>query len=100
MFYTTDVTEKEKAENFLNLIMDNPEDRKIYMERWESIKNAPVFQNNYKKGFSQNRFKREELKQIAMRTPSERVHMAYSKIKEFITRTNNRGDVNYDRRSL
>lgn len=91
-FYKTDVTEKEKAENFLNLIIDNEEDRQIYMDRWESVKDAPVFQNNYRKGFSQNRFKREEFKKIAMKTPATRVKMAYSKIKEFITRTNDKGD--------
>ena len=96
-FYKTDVSEKEKAESFLNLIMDNEEDRKIYMDRWESVKDAPVFQDNYKKSFSQNRFKREEFKQIAMRTPSQRVKMAYSKIKELVTKTKDKGDISYAR---
>ena len=36
-FYRTDVTEEEKAKKLLNLIMENPEDRKIYMERWKVI---------------------------------------------------------------
>lgn len=94
MFYQTDVTEKEKAENFLNLIMEKPEDRKIYMDRWESVKQAQVFQENDRKGFAQNRFKREQFRQIAMRTPADRVHSAYNRIKKM---TKDKGAVAYDR---
>ena len=49
--------------------MENSEDRQIYMNRWESVKQAQVFEKNHKKGFAQNRFKREQFKKIAMRTP-------------------------------
>ena len=94
MFYQTDVTEKEKAENFLNLIMEKPEDRKIYMDRWESVKQAQVFQENDRKGFAQNRFKREQFRQIAMRTPADRVHSAYNRIKKM---TKDKGAIAYDR---
>lgn len=96
-FYNTNVTEKEKAENFLNLVMDSPEDRKIYMDRWESVKDAQVFQYNYKKGFAQNRFKREQFKQIAMRTPADIVHESYSHIKEIMSKTNDKGVMAYGR---
>lgn len=96
-FYKTDVTEKEKAENFLNLIMESPEDRQIFMDRWESVKDAKVFQKNDRKGFSQQRFKREQFKQIAMRTPADIVHSAYAHIKEMMTRTNQKGGIAYDR---
>lgn len=94
-FYKTDVSEKEKAENFLNLIMENPDDRKIYMDRWDSVKDAPVFHENYKKGFAKNRFNREQFKKIAMRTPADVVRSTYSYINEMI-KTNYKGDVGYD----
>ena len=97
-FYKTDVTEKEKAENFLNLIMESPEDRKIYMDRWESVKDAQVFQKNDRKGFAQDRFKREQFKQIAIRTPSDIVHSTYAHIKEMMSRINDKGGlIAYDR---
>ena len=95
-FYNTNITERQKAENFLNLIMENSEDRKIYMERWESVKDARVFQKNYKKGFSQNRFKREEFKEIANRTPTNMVHRTYLYIKEMLQKTNEQGVEIYD----
>lgn len=96
-FYKTDVTEKEKAENFLNLIIESPEDKQIYMNRWESVKQAQVFQKNDRKGFAQNRFKREQFKQIAMRTPADIVRSTYARIKEMIPRTNDKGAIAYDR---
>lgn len=96
-FYRTDVSEKEKAESFLNLIMKDSEDRQIYMKRWESVKQSPVFQNNDKKGFAQNRFKREQFKHIAVRTPSNRIKTVYSRIKEMFQKTNEKGNFIYDR---
>lgn len=94
-FYKTDVSEKEKATNFLNLIMDNPNDRQIFMDRWQSVKDSKVFSKNSKKGFAQDRFKREQFKQIAERTPSDIVKSLYSKLKEIVTRE--KGDMSYDR---
>lgn len=96
-FYRTDVTEEEKAQNFLSLIMDEPNDRQIYMDRWHSVKDSKVFEKNSQKGFAQNRFKREEFKQIAVRTPADRAKAAYVYIKEMLTRTNEKGDFTYDR---
>lgn len=96
-FYRTDVSEKEKAQNFLELIIENPEDRQIYMNRWESVKQADVFQNNHKKSFAQNRFKREQFKEIVMRTPSDLVHSAYTHIKEQLSKNHDKGDIVYDR---
>lgn len=96
-FYKTDVSEKEKAESFLNLIMENSEDRQIYMNRWESVKQSPVFQNNDKKGFAQKRFKREQFRNIAVRTPADRIKKTYSRIKEIMQKTNEKGTFIYDR---
>ena len=94
-FYETKVTEEEKANRFLNLIMEDPKEREIYMDRWESVKNAQVFQKNAQKGFAQNRFKREQFKQIADRTPTDRVHLVYTKIKEMI-KIKDKGEVCYE----
>lgn len=105
-FYNVNVSEEEKAKNFLNLIMPNPEDRQIYFDRWSSVKDAPVFAKDSKKGFAQNRFQREDFKKIAMRTPPDRIHNTYrhlqniiSKIRESAIRANSnrKGDVSYDR---
>lgn len=104
-FYDTDVTEREKVENFLNLIMDNPEDRQIYIARWESVKDAPVFKDNAKKGFAQNRFKREEFETITQRTSPYKIKDAYEYIKSIFTRTvtkpkdkGDKGDMEHDDR--
>ena len=96
-FYRTDVSEEKKAENFLNLIIENPEDIKIYMERWESVKNAAVFKNNSKKGFAQNRFKREEFKEIADKVPESNMRLAFNQIKKMLSKQNDKGALNYDR---
>ena len=34
--------------------MESEVDRKIYFERWQSVKNAKVFEKNDKKGFAKN----------------------------------------------
>lgn len=97
-FYQTDVTEQEKATRFLNLIMDSQDERQIFMERFESVKDAPVFADNAKKGFAQDRFKREEFSEITQRTPATIVKESFAQIKEFLTRTTpiKEGD-SYDR---
>jgi len=97
IFYKTDVSEEEKAQNFLNLIMQHPQDRQIYMDRWQSVKDSPVFAKNSQKGFAKNRFKREQFKEIAERTPANRIKTAYSKIKEMMEKTNEKGDLAYGR---
>lgn len=96
-FYRTDVTEKQKVNNFLNLVMEYPEDRQIFFDRWQSVKNDKVFENNHKKGFAQNRFQREEFKKIAERTPVKLIQQAYSHISQMLLRTTEKGDVGYDR---
>lgn len=98
-FYKTDVTEKEKAENFLQLIIEDEKDRQIYMDRWQSVKDSQVFDKNSKKGFAPNRFKREGFKEIAIRTPADRVKSMYHKIRGMITitKTKENGELNYDR---
>lgn len=96
-FYKTDVSEEQKASNFLSLIIEEPKDRKIYMERWNSVRNDSVYRNNNRKGFAQNRFKREEFKNIYQRTPSDLVHQAYLYIKSRLVKTNEKKEIQYDR---
>ncbi len=90
-FLNINVDEQEKAESFLKLIMQNPDDRKIYMERWESVKDAEVFQKNSSKGFAKNRFKKEQFKEIATRTPYQMVRSAHNYIKEILSNTREKG---------
>ena len=96
-FLRTDVSEEEKANSFLNLIMDSPDDRRIYMERWESVKDAPIFQKTASKIFAKGRFTREQFKAIAVRTPADLVKSTFNDLKEFIARTNEKGEVSYER---
>ena len=96
-FFKTDVSEEEKANSFLNLIMDNSDDRRIYMERWESVKDAPIFQKTASKIFAKGRFTRDQFKAIAVRTPADLVKSTFNDLKEFITRTNEKGEVSYER---
>jgi len=90
-FLNHDVTEQEKAQSFLNLIMDSDEDKKIYLDRWESVKDAKVFSKNAKKGFATT-FKREEFKDIATRTKGSKIRATFNKIKDFVYTKDERGD--------
>ena len=96
-FFKTDVSEEEKANSFLNLIMDNSDDRKIYMERWESVKDAPIFQKNASKIFAEGRFSRDQFKAIAVRTPVDFVKATFNDLKDLIARTQEKGEVSYER---
>lgn len=83
-FYRTDVDEKTKADSFLKLLFENEQDQNIYRQRWQSVRKAEVFKDNDKKGFAPNRFKREEFKQIAKRTPATMVKEAFAQIKTML----------------
>lgn len=96
-FYKTDVTEEQKAQSFLDLIMQNSKDKQIYMDRWQSVKDSQVFEKNSKKGFSQQRFNREQFRTIAQRTPANRIKHTYSSLKRIMLKTNEKGDISYDR---
>lgn len=90
-FLNHDVTEQEKAQSFLNLIIDSDEDKKIYLDRWESVKDAKVFSKNARKGFATT-FKREEFKDIATRTKGSKIRATFNKIKYFVYTKDERGD--------
>lgn len=80
-FYNSNVTEMEKAESFLELIMDNPEDRQVYMERWESVKDAEVFTLEGSKNFSKDAFRKDQLKSIAENVKGSKVKECFRKIE-------------------
>lgn len=96
-FYQTEVSEEQKANSFLKLIMETPDDRKIYMDRWESVKDAEVFSKNEQKGFAQGRFKREQFARIAQRTPGTLVKQTYEQIKQILSKAKEKGDIENDR---
>lgn len=81
-FYKTDVTEEEKVDLFLNLIIEEPEDRQVFKERWQSVKDAPVFKTEGAKRFAQNRFRRDEFSQISETTKGTQVKSAFIYIAE------------------
>lgn len=84
-FFDKSISEEEKADRFLELLFDNVEDRKIYKSRWETNKDAPVF--NKAKGFSKT-FNKGDLKGIAKKSKSKDVINTMQKLfgqaKEFI----------------
>lgn len=84
-FLRTDITEQEKAKAFTNLIFDNDNDKQIYIKRYESVRNSKIFKNTEKKGFAQNKFTREDMKDIADKVPIRLVNRAI----DFITNSRN-----------
>ncbi|MCI8481950.1 MAG: hypothetical protein HFJ27_02445 [Clostridia bacterium] len=93
-FYKRDISEEEKVDAFLGLIMNYQEDRQIYKDRWESVKNAAVFhETEGVKRFSES-FKKEEFKREAYRQPHERISHAFNYISSLRNRTlqKNRGE--------
>lgn len=52
---------------------------------------------NERKGFAQNRFKRDQFRKVAERTPTALVQLAYSNIKRMKSRIINKGEVEYDK---
>lgn len=80
-FYKREVSEEEKVDAFLGLIMGYQEDRQIYRERWESVKNADIFHETGVKRFNES-FKREEFKKEAYRQPPERISNAFNYISD------------------
>ncbi|MBR3152759.1 MAG: amidoligase family protein [Clostridia bacterium] len=80
-FFNRDVSEKEKVDNFLNLIMEDDYSKNIFKERWESVKDAPVF-SNYKGNIKfMNTFKKKEYKEVSEQTKRQDVNRVFSEIQ-------------------
>lgn len=82
-FYRTDITEEQKVDSLLNLLFEEPSDKAIFKQRWESVKDAPVFSKAQNR-FVPHRFQREDFGKIARRTPTILVKEMFSKIKDSI----------------
>lgn len=81
-FYKRDILEEEKVDAFLDLIMDEPVDRQVYKERWESVKDAPVFtETRGGKNFGVS-FKKDEIKEMAQNVSFYDTKIIFEKIKE------------------
>ena len=80
-FFKTDISEEQKAHSFLNLIMEHPEDRQIFIERWESVRNAPIYDRAHKKGFASKRFQKEDFEELYESISPNLISQAYSHIK-------------------
>ena len=52
---------------------------------------------NYKKNFAQNRFQRQEFKEIYEKTPDIFIKKALSYIESILTPTKETGEIGYDR---
>ena len=96
-FFNTDVTEAQKVQSFLSLIMQTPEDRKIYLRRWQSVKDSEVFSKNDKKDFAQGRFKRDEFKKRLQTTPLNLTQNTYTQNDDFISSKSAKQEPDYDR---
>lgn len=80
-FYKRDVTEEEKADAFLSLVMEHPEDRQVYKDRWESVKDNPIFSQS----IGAQRFSKEVFQKETEIQPTTEVKKAYgfiSKLKD------------------
>lgn len=80
-FYKRDVTEEEKADAFLSLVMEHPEDRQVYKDRWESVKDNPIFSQS----IGAQRFSKDVFQKEAEIQPTTEVKKAYgfiSKLKD------------------
>ena len=97
-FYNRDVTEKEKAENFLDLIMDSEEDKKIYMDRWESVKDSEIFKDATKRRIFPETFKKDDFKDLSRKVARGRITQVYNIIKDVLTNTKERGEMSGDAR--
>ena len=80
--YRNDINEEEKVNAFLEPIMEREEDKKIYKERWESVKDAPVFKSKGSKNFAKDTFKRDDYNEIAEEVPGYDVKKAFSIINQ------------------
>ncbi len=90
----TDCTEEEKANRFLNLLFEHEEDKNIYKSRWKSVKDAPVFVKNTQR-FAKDRFVREDMKQVAEKTPLSKLQDAMMSIEQKVKSKDKGMDIAY-----
>lgn len=84
----TDVTEKEKLEAALDFLFDEESDKKIYRERWQSVKDAPVFSQNSKKGFAKGNFNRQDYEEVSKEVSITKLNEAKQYIQGILKNLN------------
>lgn len=84
----TDVTEKEKLEAALDFLFDEESDKKIYRERWQSVKDAPVFSQNSKKGFAKGKFNRQDYEEVSKEVSITKLNEAKQYIQGILKNLN------------
>lgn len=89
----TDCTEEEKVDRLLSVLFDKKEDKDIYKDRWESVKDAPVFSKNAKKGFA-DRFQRNDIQIVTEKSRFSKLQEAMISIKDKVKAKNKTKDEN------
>ena len=82
-FYNSNNGMDQKCEDFLELIIDNEEDRKVYKYRYESVKDAEVFKQEEKE-IKNNRFDKFSLKNIADNVKSTSIKEVMNNLRNMI----------------
>lgn len=81
-FFRRDVSQDEKAEAFLGLVMDSNEDKAIFMERYESVKDHAIYRDTAgAQMFPKGVFKKEDFSKIAQKESSIGIENQFNKIK-------------------
>lgn len=83
-FLETDISEEEKANRFLDLIIDD-DAKKIFIDRWKTNKDCKTFEKNDKKGFAQRRFIKEDFKNISEKVPKDMIDKTFKDIKNIFS---------------
>ena len=81
-YYQSDLQEEEKADKFLELVMNEPEDREIFKARYDSVKDAPVFQK-YKHEFGKDKFNKSDIEQVSKNVSIDDKKNAFNFFKRF-----------------
>lgn len=86
-FQNRELTEEEKVNGFLELIMENPEDRKMFMDRWQSVKDEEI----YKDYRFLKTFKREDYKPFVQTVTADKITEAMAILKGFAHKDRKKG---------
>ena len=75
----------------LDLLFDEENDKKIYRERWQSVKEAQVFSKNSKKGFAKGKFNRQDYEETCSNVSVTKLKEAKQYIQGVLKNNLNRG---------
>ena len=95
-FYNSNSGMDQKCDDFLELIMDDSEDRKIYKERYESVKDAEIFKQEGK-NIQDKSFSKEGLKQIANHEKIDDIKKIFKNLKTKLNENVREGELSGER---